>query len=385
MRAASALSFAMKSVTVPVDRTEVSTAPRGSTLAARNRTNARRSTGPKSTGGKNVARRNAVRHGLTANPAAGVAEDAAVFERLLRGIEDRLRPLDVIESSLCHRIAVAIWRLQRAARVEAAAASRGESGVVPYRAHIQDWTERITDFWKVEVCWDEVPEPDETARRRRKVKRVLIHRPTLHSLDRFRDEQIMADGAAITAMMAMIGELMERLESDRGPLRAEECERLAWLLGVPSEVFPVDSDKSRTPDPEIASWSAWRLIGLAMGREESEARTSARTALRAVADQRVETLRAQRRVCEVPFSIDEWQDRRTVGLLGDDAMLDRIMRYETHADRTLNRALDTLAKLRGATIESIAARVRGVGTDGTAVEVSGQRTRWTPGAALARG
>jgi hypothetical protein len=37
--------------------------------------------------------------------------------------------------------------------------------------------------------------------------------------------------------------------------------------------------------------------------------------------------------------------------------LDRLLRYETHADRSLTRALDTLARLRGVTVETLSATV----------------------------
>lgn len=371
----------MQRPTTPRRRVENARHDEPATIATRNRTNARLSTGPKSPGSKSITRRNAVRHGLTANPAAGVAEDPAEFRRLLRGVEDRLQPCDVIESSLCHRIAVAIWRLQRAARLEAAAASQGENGVVPYRALIQEWIERITNFWKVDLRWETVPERDESIRRPKTVKQVVTERAGLHTLDGFRDEHLMKDGAGITAMMSMIENFMEWLERGPGRLSADGCEQFAWLLGMSCHAFPINSDESHTPDPAQTLWPIWWLIGSAVRRPQAEAVPEP---LRVIVRQRLDTLRAQRQVCEVPFSIDEWRDRRTLGLLGDEAMLDRIMRYETHADRSLNRALDTLAKLRGSTVESIAASMRGVQPDGTAVEVRGKRTRWTPGATLAK-
>src|SRR5215207_603780 len=92
------------------------------TLIARNRRNAVASTGPRTPAGKALSRRNAVRHGLTANPAAGVVEDPRVFERLLAGVAGRLQPADPIEAALVHRIATAIWRQQRAVTAETALA-----------------------------------------------------------------------------------------------------------------------------------------------------------------------------------------------------------------------------------------------------------------------
>ena len=81
----------------------------------RNWQNARASTGPRREGGKAMARRTAVRHGLTANPAAGVVEHPGCFTALQQQLEDALKPRNTIEGELAHRIAVALWRLQRAA------------------------------------------------------------------------------------------------------------------------------------------------------------------------------------------------------------------------------------------------------------------------------
>lgn len=70
---------------------------------------------------------------------------------------------------------------------------------------------------------------------------------------------------------------------------------------------------------------------------------------------------------------------RTAALLPDAATLDRLIRYESHADRSLHRALETLAKLRGATIETIAAKMTGQTEDGADYEIRGERTQWKQG------
>lgn len=55
----------------------------------RNRANARHSAGPRSDQGRAVSRGNALRHGLCANPAAGVVEDRRAFEDLHAGRVER--------------------------------------------------------------------------------------------------------------------------------------------------------------------------------------------------------------------------------------------------------------------------------------------------------
>jgi len=50
--------------------------------AARNRENAKKSSGPKTSEGRNVARHNALKHGLTAETLVAVGEDAEAFQRM---------------------------------------------------------------------------------------------------------------------------------------------------------------------------------------------------------------------------------------------------------------------------------------------------------------
>ena len=97
----------------------------------------------------------------------------------------------------------------------------------------------------------------------------------------------------------------------------------------------------------------------------------------AIAQARVIALEAASREAADPYTVQQQQDQRTASLLPDAATLDRLIRYETHADRSLHRALETLAKMRGATVESIAATITGRQADGSTVEVRGERTRWT--------
>lgn len=91
---------------------------------------------------------------------------------------------------------------------------------------------------------------------------------------------------------------------------------------------------------------------------------------------RKKALRQQRQLCEEPWTEQAEEQQRAVAMLPEAATLDRLIRYETHADRSLHRALETLAKLRGATVETIAARVSGQTAEGASMELFGQRTSW---------
>jgi len=128
-------------------------------ITERNRRNARHSTGPRTEHGKAISRANATKHGLTANPAAGVVEDPRAFARLHTALHNRFCPRDAMEENLVHRIAVCLWRLQRAARIEGAIAGLQAEAIQPAGERIQQWMSEITRCFAA-VEWVEVTDPE---------------------------------------------------------------------------------------------------------------------------------------------------------------------------------------------------------------------------------
>ena len=92
-----------------------------------NRRNAQSSTGPKTEAGKAASSANALSHGLT---AAGdvLLQDESVdaFEELQRDMLADLAPQDALQGMLARRIVQLLWRLDRAARLEAELFLHGE-------------------------------------------------------------------------------------------------------------------------------------------------------------------------------------------------------------------------------------------------------------------
>ena len=87
---------------------------------AANRRNARKSTGPKTAAGKAASSANALRHGLAAARAVVLPdEDGEAYERLRQGVIADLDPDGALQEALAQRIVVLLWRLDRAARLEA--------------------------------------------------------------------------------------------------------------------------------------------------------------------------------------------------------------------------------------------------------------------------
>ena len=92
-----------------------------------NRRNAQKSTGPRSAAGKAASAANALVHGFTAARTMVLAdEDEGAFATMRRCVVADLDPLDAVQAALAQRIAILLWRLERASRLEAEVFAHGE-------------------------------------------------------------------------------------------------------------------------------------------------------------------------------------------------------------------------------------------------------------------
>ena len=121
---------------------------------AANRANSLRSTGPKTDTGKATASRNSLTHGLLARDllvhTGGGREDAAEFHSLLDDLGEALAPQGMLETILVEKIAVAYWRLRRAARAEAGAIHSALDDLAS-RMHADD-EDRVIEDMSVLTC-----------------------------------------------------------------------------------------------------------------------------------------------------------------------------------------------------------------------------------------
>ena len=100
-----------------------------------NRENALRSTGPRTEAGKAASSANALSHGLTAADTVVLPEeDTDAFERLREGVIADLDPAGALQAALAQRIAVLLWRLDRATRLEAELFVHGQLAMLRSRA-----------------------------------------------------------------------------------------------------------------------------------------------------------------------------------------------------------------------------------------------------------
>ena len=203
-------------------------------LVERNRRNAQLSTGPRTAEGKAISRANSVKHGFCANPAAGVVEDPGEFDALLAELNERIGPTNPVEEGLAHRIGVCLWRLQRAARIDAAMTDVSVVAAAPGPKDISVWIDRIDLLFQpiYTVEHDPAKRPSWLPSGE---KWCTFKRPGLVELDRMRepDGEIWQDGAAIAAMVTMLEDLRDAVA---GPwsvtsFTPDEAQKLAWLLG----------------------------------------------------------------------------------------------------------------------------------------------------------
>ncbi len=84
-----------------------------------NRENARKSTGPRTEAGKAIASRNRLAHGLCSSSLVVFGETQVEFDALRVEIEATYHPVTPEEQLLANQLSEALWRLNRARRVEA--------------------------------------------------------------------------------------------------------------------------------------------------------------------------------------------------------------------------------------------------------------------------
>lgn len=305
-----------------------------SSLQCRNRRNALKSTGPRTAEGKSIARRNALKHGLAANPAAGVIEDPA---------------LNVVEDRLTFRLAHLLWRQHRAVLIDGALSRALVRQADDDQAAVQGWLNRLQGFWRVERVL--VTDPEELVRLNAPLDLPVYRsrRTILHSLDQALVEEFMPVGAGLTAMAAMLEALMDKLRSKWG-IDPEEAEQLAWLLGEPARRYPLDLTEVRFPDEGPCPFPADKLIGEARRRPIG---ASMPEGIESAARSRLAVLLRQREQARVPFTHDGRMDALGSALLYDPQRMEQLLHYEAQTDRGIGRCLKTLAEARGVTFAEL--------------------------------
>jgi len=188
----------------------------------------------------------------------------------------------------------------------------------------------------------------------------------------------MADGTAIQAMIHLIRELLDQLRSD-DRISPVQAQMLAWLMGESAERLEAAEDADERvadfyPDERPYAGPIDDLIGQARRRSVDEPLPPA---LITATEARLTDLEARSRSTQTPFTDEREELLRIEAMLPEAGTLDRLMRYEAHAERSMLRAIEMLSKLRGVTVASIRATMPRSPEGDSSLQVSGERTTWS--------
>lgn len=320
-----------------------------------------RATGPVTAQGKAMARLNAVTHGLTANPTTFGLEDASAFESLREQLAEELHATGVLEFGIVHRMAIALWRLDRAAKIDGATTTRRVATTKVTLHHVDEFIARIHDAFR----WNQVEERDpDTLSRAFRARRARPGEPWLRwkrtsvtLLEHLRSE--MLDCAhGLRAMLTVMDRLWLAYRDINEDMGYDDLVKLAWLLGDHADTIPAAADSFEFADGRPVAFGE---PAVQPGRKfELLRQARARAGHGAVPPEVSSMIEAQRNrlIDLIALRTDgiqqhEYQLDRTARLLPDAEVLERLQRYETAAERSLYRAIDALAKLRGQSREII--------------------------------
>ncbi len=267
-----------------------------------NRRNGQKSTGPRTVAGKAKSRWNALIHGARAQSVVldfpGSGEDPREFERLHRQLHDDLKPEGVLEEMRVEDIAVLYWRQARVVRAETA-------DIV---GNIEDLSE---DHERVEELAKQFQ--NITPLSRRQLLRTAQPQTQLEAENCL---QVLTD------LRIAVGGLHHGNHDCDIALEVagkSDCPKL-WLASIDANVRSVLDDQQlshKKKEESIRSWLEYvEKVVLAL-LPELEAREA----------QRRETAAARPLVPDAPT-------------------LDRLIRYEAHLTRQLDRAITSLLELQ---------------------------------------
>lgn len=329
-------------------------------------------TGPLTTGGKAISRRNAFKHGLTANPATLGIEDADAFRSLLEQLTEELDARGALELSIVHRIAIALWRLNRAALIDGATTARSVARARPPTHGVDQYIVRFHDSFR----WKRVEERDPAVLTRARAARLARpgepwlrwKRESVRTLEHLRAEMLDSpDG--LRAMVTILDRLWSAYLDGGDGMEYDDLLKLAWLLGDDADTIPALADEfdlaedGRPGAFGQASPRAGRRFEMLRAGRSAIAGITAPPEVASMVAARRDSLLDQIAVREDPAQRHRGELDLVAGLLPDADVLDRLQRYEAAAERSLYRGIEALAKLRGSKTEVIRLTIAGAMTN----------------------
>ncbi len=287
-----------------------------------NRSNALKSTGPKTPEGKKAVSLNALTHGLLARDTiiatGGGREDGDAYTALLTGLHESFHPVGDLEVILVEKIAVAHWKLCRAARAEGGALRQCRDNLETQlredlEVELEDDLDALDRFNRAAAlaAQTSVPMPPVA----REDTRIKIQR------------RIRKNPLGVRHLLQTLDVAIVQVEHESRLDRYAKLKlRLEFLNGEPSrdgrirQVFDYeDSENGLSPED--------RAVLLTLLREEKAELEARLVGVKHRHQEIVETAAAQ-------------------ASLPSDQDIARIQRYETMHDRQFNQAINQLERVQ---------------------------------------
>ncbi|MGO9814697.1 MAG: hypothetical protein ACLP53_28525 [Isosphaeraceae bacterium] len=295
--------------------------------AEANRRNALQSTGPKTGEGIEAARFNALRHGLRALQTVVPGEAPEEWEAHRIGVVEDLKPGGAVELALAEQIAAKLWRLGRVVRHEADVIAIGLDPAELAHFHEEAFTRTsysftlkptdIPTYKEVREAATAVRTAKQKARKLETAIRQIDALPSMNETDSFPGWDLYE--SLRDTLHLKEEELAEVFEGEEeGALEVRNVRDMLAVRGKPEEGLTVVAD-------------IWR-------KQKAQAEAEGQKAVR----------KHKNLKCRYEAAIERL--RRSRGL-PDEAVLDKIQRYEAHLERGLHKALErlqTLQEARGA-------------------------------------
>lgn len=297
---------------------------------AANRRNALRSTGPKTARGKRTVARNAIKHGLLAREVVITAGDGREnlqdFRRLVDDLWKDYEPVGVVEETLVEEIATCLWRKARILRAE--------NGEIRKRLDTYQMDRKLRNSDKVNLdlllLRSDVFRFD--------VKHIADHNnPTGNRWSILQDRQrgLRGDRLGLEYQEAFLLTAKEEIGSTgRLSERAQEILMTMFAfcdfeLTQVSQRSPLEAEvKTESPD----------------NRKDERAEEFSKTMIEMI-DERLALINWFKRYNDEREKLQRDAEARTLSLPPAETT-DKLLRYETHMDRKLYRAMDQLERLQ---------------------------------------
>jgi len=331
-----------------------------------NKRNAQASTGPRTPEGKAAARLNAYKHGATASPAIALAEDPEQYASLLADVTAKMGCNDEAERVLIERIAHCLWQLRRVIQAETAITTQAARQVPADADRVLAWRNRLQSDWEDKLYYREPVhqscDPGEKPRMGkgdRPYYKQGFRREGLKRLDEVWDE-LRGDPYGIKAIIAWLDELTEILEYHPHDLSWTQSQQLAWILGESAErvhlIARTWEDEEGCLFPDEQPWAS--PIDKAIG--ELRVRTAKGGDAFFDMHKKCQDALVQRYHASMPVAAEHQNIlARGAALLPSKEVLDRLLRYESHATKTLRLTIQTLADMRGISLERVVSMTNG--------------------------